>query len=278
MTHFNNDPLNDPTNEYSKLKQTFISDYQSRTAHIQTDEDELEYQNDFGNEFWVNEQKKNINRAFLKIKTELDKKKAFYFGCPLTNYEATYQKRLTEFTSRLNDTTETDFVNAELEYLQNTLTDIEQAESSEDGYSLTGIQNFRFALSIIEQLSFEQFVFSTNKKIEFLNERLEALKPKPKEKLFTPLFKPSTKKGAKTDLIRVLNALYELKLIDKTDGQTPTKQEFMQAMGEYLGMNLSKYASNLSQSQNEQTLEVNLKVFDDMKEATQKAHYLTKNK
>ena len=93
-----------------------------------------------------------------------------------------------------------------------------------------------------------------------------------------PVFKLSEKTGAKTDLIRVLNALYELRLFNKTDGQIPTKQEFIETMGKYLGVDLSKYHSNLSQALQNQPLEVNLKVFEDMKEATQKAHYQTKAK
>lgn len=111
--------------------------------------------------------------------------------------------------------------------------------------------------------------------IKKLNEvlKLEAHTTTPKAK---PIFKLSDKKGAKTDLIRVLNALYELRLINKTDGQIPTKQEFIETMGEYLGVDLSKYHSNLSQALQNQPLEVNLKVFEEMKEATQKAHYQTK--
>ncbi len=113
--------------------------------------------------------------------------------------------------------------------------------------------------------------------IKKLNEvlKLEAHTTTPKAK---PIFKLSDKKGAKTDLIRVLNALYELRLFNKTDGQIPTKQEFIETMGEYLGVDLSTYHSNLSQALQNQPLEVNLKVFEEMKEATQKAHYQTKTK
>lgn len=112
--------------------------------------------------------------------------------------------------------------------------------------------------------------------IKKLNEilKLEAHTTTPKAK---PVFKLSEKKGAKTDLIRVLNALYELRLFNKTDGQIPTKQEFIETMGEYLGVDLSKYHSNLSQALQNQPLEVNLEVFEEMKKATQKAHYQTKN-
>lgn len=104
--------------------------------------------------------------------------------------------------------------------------------------------------------------------------KLETATTTPKAK---PVFKLSEKKGARTDLIRVLNALYELRLFNKTDGQIPTKKEFIETMGEYLGVNLSKYHSNLSQALQNQPLEVNLKVFEEMKEVTQKAHYQTKN-
>jgi len=113
--------------------------------------------------------------------------------------------------------------------------------------------------------------------IKKLNEilKLEAHTTTPKAK---PVFKLSEKKGVKTDLIRVLNALYELRLFNKTDGQIPTKQEFIKTMGEYFSVDLSKYHSNLSQALQNQPLEVNLKVFEEMKEATQKAHYQTKTK
>jgi len=113
--------------------------------------------------------------------------------------------------------------------------------------------------------------------IKKLNEvlKLETHTTTPKAK---PVFKLSDKKGAKTDLIRVLNALYELRLFNKTDGQIPTKQEFIETMGEYLGVDLSNYHSNLSQALQNQPLEVNLKVFQEMIEATKNAHYQTKPK
>lgn len=113
--------------------------------------------------------------------------------------------------------------------------------------------------------------------IKKLNEviKLETATTTPKTKT---VFKLSDKKGAKTDLIRVLNALYELRLFNKTDGQIPTKQEFIETMGEYLGVDLSKYHSNLSQALQNQPLEVNLKIFEDMKQVTQNAHYQTKTK
>jgi hypothetical protein len=99
--------------------------------------------------------------------------------------------------------------------------------------------------------------------------------PKTKAK---PVFKISDKTGAKTDLIRVLNALYEIHLLDRTDGLKPSKKEFMETMGEYLGVDLKKYHSNLSQALQNQTLEVNLQVFEDMKNVTQKTHYQNKDK
>ena len=86
-------------------------------------------------------------------------------------------------------------------------------------------------------------------------------------------YKLSGKSGAKTDLIRILNALYELHFIEKEDGSIPTKQEFFEAFGNFLGINLSKYHANLSQTFKEQPLEVNLKIFEKMKEITQNGHF-----
>ena len=111
--------------------------------------------------------------------------------------------------------------------------------------------------------------------IQGLIYQIEALTTTTKAK---PIFKLSDKKGAKTDLIRILNALYEIRLIEKADGQVPTKKEFFKTMGEYLGVNLSDYHTNLSQSLQNQSLEVNLKVFNEMIEATKNAHYQTSTK
>lgn len=125
-----------------------------------------------------------------------------------------------------------------------------------------------------ESMGFVRWIKTELQRCEYI-QKLEAHTTTPKAK---PVFKLSEKKGAKTDLIRVLNALYELRLFNKTDGQIPTKQEFIETMGEYLGVDLSNYHSNLSQALQNQPLEVNLKVFEEMKEATQKAHYQTKTK
>jgi len=92
-----------------------------------------------------------------------------------------------------------------------------------------------------------------------------------------PMFKLSKKTGAKIDLIRILNALHGLNLIDLDNGQRPNKQEFMNAFGQLLGVNLSKYHSNLSQALQNQNLEVNLKVFEDMKNITQSEHFTNEN-
>jgi len=124
-----------------------------------------------------------------------------------------------------------------------------------------------------ESIGFVQWIKTELTRCKYEQEFETTTTPKAK-----PVFKLSDKKGAKIDLIRILNALYELRLFNKTDGQIPTKQEFIETMGEYLGVDLSKYHSNLSQALQNQPLEVNLKVFEEMKEAIQKAHYQTKTK
>ena len=91
----------------------------------------------------------------------------------------------------------------------------------------------------------------------------------------TPKFKLSGK-GAKIDLIRVLYALYEMRLIVKEDDQLPTKQEFMEAFGAFLGEDLKKYSSNLSQAMQTQPLNINLKVFNKMIDVIKNNHHLTK--
>ncbi len=94
-----------------------------------------------------------------------------------------------------------------------------------------------------------------------------------KSQTFESSFRLSSRRGMKTDLIRVLHALYELHFFEKPDGQIPTKEDFMIESGHFFGTDLSHYHSNLSQALKEQPLEVNLKIFDQMKSVTQKSHY-----
>ena len=89
-------------------------------------------------------------------------------------------------------------------------------------------------------------------------------------------FQLRKKQGAKTDLIRILNAVYELKMFEMTDGQIPSKEIFMKQAGEFFGTDLSKYDIDLSQALNNTSLEANLKVFEQMREVTQKSHYIGK--
>lgn len=89
-------------------------------------------------------------------------------------------------------------------------------------------------------------------------------------------FQLRKKQGAKTDLIRILNAVYELKMFEMTDGQIPSKEMFMKQAGEFFGTDLSKYDTDLSQALNNTSLETNLKVFEQMKDVTQNSHYIGK--
>jgi hypothetical protein len=89
-------------------------------------------------------------------------------------------------------------------------------------------------------------------------------------------FQLRKKQGAKTDLIRILNAVYELKYFEMADGQIPSKEMFMKQVGEFFGIDLSKYDIDLSQALNNTSLEANLKVFEQMKDVTQDSHYISK--
>jgi hypothetical protein len=78
-------------------------------------------------------------------------------------------------------------------------------------------------------------------------------------------FELSDKKGAKINLIRILNSVYELQIIQMPNSQIPSKEEFMNIAGEFFGVDLSKYDVNLSQAYNNGTLESNIAIFEEMK-------------
>lgn len=79
-------------------------------------------------------------------------------------------------------------------------------------------------------------------------------------------FALSTKNGTKTDLVRLLNAIYHLKLIYTKDGMLPTKDEFMRSFGQFLGTDLEGYSVMLSRAVNSTGVEANMKVFRELSE------------
>lgn len=82
------------------------------------------------------------------------------------------------------------------------------------------------------------------------------------------LFKVADEKGSKTDLIRVLNALYELHLIVLENGHRLTKKQFMQQVGGFLGVDMDRYDQTLSKAL-EQPLEANTAVFAQLTKVIQ---------
>jgi len=102
----------------------------------------------------------------------------------------------------------------------------------------------------------------------------EQLKGQPEAHTTTipnPSFKLS-ETGSKIDLIRVLVALHELELFEKVNGKELTKKEFMKTMGDYLGVDLSNFHSNLSQALQTQPKDVNLKIFKELLKAWERGY------
>lgn len=79
--------------------------------------------------------------------------------------------------------------------------------------------------------------------------------------------------GKKADVIRVMLALYELKLITMQDGMIPTQKEFMKDIGKFFGSDFRRYHSSVNQSPNE---DIELKVFYEMIEAVKSKYFPNK--
>jgi hypothetical protein len=124
-----------------------------------------------------------------------------------------------------------------------------------------------------ESIGFVQWIETELSRCEY-EQNLESESTTPKTK---PVFNLAEKKGIKTNLIRVLNALYELGYFEMANGQKPSKEMFMKQAGDFFGVDLSKYDSDLSQALNNTSLEANLKVFEQMKKVIQSSHYLSEN-
>ena len=75
---------------------------------------------------------------------------------------------------------------------------------------------------------------------------------------------------SKIDFIRLINALWEMKAFKNKDGLYPTKQSVMKEFGNYVGIDLSNYETQLSKAVNTADIETNLKIFDSLKETMKK--------
>ena len=73
-------------------------------------------------------------------------------------------------------------------------------------------------------------------------------------------------KGAKIDIIRVLNVQYELGMFHGKDGAKLLKKDFFTTMGKAINKDLSNYDKDLSRSTSDSTaLEKHLRIFVEMK-------------
>lgn len=74
-------------------------------------------------------------------------------------------------------------------------------------------------------------------------------------------------KFSKTDLIRLLSAIHNLRLIHTKDGMLPTKEEFIHSFAQFLGTDLGDHSSIFSRSVNTTSREANMKVFRELSES-----------
>ncbi len=166
--NFSNDPLFDSKNGYNVLKDNFIKEYNSKKECIDlifdTSYEKLKAEFDL----WEMFQTQDLNEAFLKMIKELNHKKTFFFGCSFANYEYNYSIRLNLFLDNFYDATELEFINEELEFLENILYDLQNSVGAFDGYYNSSFANFNKANDVISITGFKQYLFSHNKKVEFL--------------------------------------------------------------------------------------------------------------
>jgi len=89
-----------------------------------------------------------------------------------------YPERLNKFMNEF-EADENDYIKREIEYFENTLYDIENSNTSNDGFSTTGVKNFSIASDLCEEICFEKFKYSTEKKIKFLKGKIALLLEQP---------------------------------------------------------------------------------------------------
>ena len=78
------------------------------------------------------------------------------------------------------------------------------------------------------------------------------------------------KPGNRIDLIRVVNAIYELGMVEHVNGGKLTKKDFFAVVGQTFNVDLTNYFKDLSNSMNSSVAyEKQTQIFDEMKRKTQ---------
>jgi len=122
---------------------------------------------------------------------------------------------------------------------------------------------------LIEKFSFKkvEHIYKLKRQIESYKIESHRATSETKEAKF--ILNPLLDK--KSDLVRILNALWGLGIFVNLNEDKPTKKEFMREMGNVFGVDLSNFQSNLDGAL-KGSLETNLKVFKEMLEFTEKAY------
>ena len=170
-----NDPLLSLENEYQSLKSKFKEDHSLKTAHLKNEDDLFLHDLDDDFKDWENTQNEEIKNSFLKLIKQLNQNKIFFFGCSFDNYKHNYSKRLNKFLEHYVDASKSDFIDDELQFLENILYDIQNSEGAHDGYSVSGYSNFIKAYEFVSLTGYKQYFFSHNKKEDFLNKKQSEL-------------------------------------------------------------------------------------------------------
>ena len=167
-----NDPLFFEGNDYVKIKNDFIEDYQSRTSHLSGYEDFLFFEADEEFTHWEETKKTEIKNEFIKLTKQLNKDNIFFFGCSFENYKNNYLKRLNLFLENYDDTSETDFIQSEKSFLENLMYDFENGTGDVYEFSKSDVEVYKKASYVVSMISFEQYCYSNSKKMSFLEEKL----------------------------------------------------------------------------------------------------------
>jgi hypothetical protein len=93
--------------------------------------------------------------------------KYLYLKETAKEYSEKHNTRLKEFLDEF-EADEIDYIEREVEYFESTLYDVQNSESSDNGYAITGFDNFSYAYQLVMNIGYDKFMYSTNAKLKFL--------------------------------------------------------------------------------------------------------------
>jgi hypothetical protein len=167
------DDPNNPFLNYLKEYDTYRSVYRLKTVSARTSQDLKELQADETFSTWHKGELSRLTELLEKNINLNNKNKTFFIGCNFSNYQANYSKRLNFFLKSVDDSSEIDFIEEEIQFYNGLIEDFVENQLSKNPNKVQKLDAFLLASNIFRALGQRQITITNKKILNFLYQKKE---------------------------------------------------------------------------------------------------------